>query len=420
MRLTHLLLGCLAALSQASDINISKPQLSKKILPTKFKPPAVFENVNLVRNINLEKSYPRETINVVIKNVGKEPQSEYYLPFETDLMSRVGGLEVRDRKDIGKPPFKTDITTFDEQKYAKPTNLNSLAVELISVIVSPVEYIRIHLPKPLEPKAELTLGISYHILAALKPRPAAIEQMDKHYVQYDFSAYSPSAYKTSKQKTKIKFPTTDIPDYTTLAATSEGENPSKQGSTFMYGPFDAVPAGAVEPVSVRYEYTHPLLHCTSLERDIEISHWGGNLAIEERYWLTNRAAELKNHFSRVQWQMSQYANPPTSALRELRVPLKIGSANPYYTDDVGNVSTSRWRSNAKEAMLELRPRYPLFGSWNYSFKIGWDANLNTFLKNLKGGHHYSLTVPFLEGPKMSGGITYDRVDVRVILPEGAK
>lgn len=287
------------------------------------------------------------------------------------------------------------------------------------MIDSPVEYIRIHLPKPLEPKAELTLGISYHILAALRPRPAAIEQADKQYVQYDFSAYSPSAYETSKQKTKIKFPTTDIPDYTTLAATNEGDNPTKQGNTFTYGPFDAVPAGAVEPVSARYEYTHPLLHCTLLERDIEISHWGGNLAVEERYWLINRAAKLKNQFSRVQWQMSQYANPPTSALWALRVPLKTGSANPYYTDDIGNVSTSHWRTNTREAMLELRPRYPLFGSWKYSFKIGWDSDLKTFLKNLKGSQHYTLTNPFLEGPKINEGITYDRVDIRVILPEGA-
>jgi oligosaccharyltransferase complex subunit alpha (ribophorin I) len=132
MRLTHLLLSCLAALSRASDVNISEPQLSRIILPTEFKPPAVFENVNLVRNINLEKSYPRETINVVIKNVDKEQQSEYYLPFEADMLSRLGGLEVRDRKDTKSPPFKADITAFGEERYTKATNLNSLVADLIS------------------------------------------------------------------------------------------------------------------------------------------------------------------------------------------------------------------------------------------------------------------------------------------------
>lgn len=288
-----------------------------------------------------------------------------------------------------------------------------------SQVHSPAEYVLVHLSPPLQPSAEITLGLSYHILSALHPLPSTIDQMEQQYVQYTFSAYAPSAYKTSKQKTKLKFPTSNVPDYTTLKPTSEGDNPTKQGSTFTYGPFDNIPAGAVEDVSVRYEYTHPLLHCSLLERDIEISHWGGNLATEERYWLENRGARLKNQFSRVQWQMTQYANPPTSALRELKVPLKVGASNPYFTDDIGNVSTSRWRSGAREAMLELRPRYPVFGGWKYSFKIGWDAELKAFLRKLKG-EGYALKVPFLEGPRMGEGIEYEKVEVRVILPEGAK
>lgn len=117
--------------------------------------------------------------------------------------------------------------------------------------------------------------------------------------------------------------------------------------------------------------------------------------------------------------MTQYANPPTSALKELRVPLKVGSANPYFTDDIGNVSTSRWRSNSREALLELRPRYPVFGGWKYTFKIGWDADLKNFLRKLKS-EGYVLKVPFLEGPKMAEGVEYEKVEVRVVLPEGAK
>jgi len=117
MRLSYLLLGCIAALIQADDTNITNP-LTSRILPAEFKPPAVFENVNLVRNINLEKGYPRETINVVVKNVDKEPQSEYYLPFESSLIHRIGGLEARDRKDTSKPPFQVEVTGFDEQRCA--------------------------------------------------------------------------------------------------------------------------------------------------------------------------------------------------------------------------------------------------------------------------------------------------------------
>ena len=87
-------------------------------------------------------------------------------------------------------------------------------------------------------------------------------------------------------------------------------------------------------------------------------------------------------------------------------------------DDIGNVSTTHWRSGFKEALLELRPRYPLFGDWRYKFQVGWNADLKQFLRNV-GGDRFVLKVPFIEGPKASEGLEYERVEVRVILPEGA-
>jgi oligosaccharyltransferase complex subunit alpha (ribophorin I) len=117
MRLLSLLGSSLAlGASAVSALNSSKPLSSKQILPSNFQPPQVFENVNLVRNVNLDKGYPRETINVVVKNVDSKAQSEYYIPFEANLMSRIGGLEVRDKKDASKPPFDVDATGFDSER----------------------------------------------------------------------------------------------------------------------------------------------------------------------------------------------------------------------------------------------------------------------------------------------------------------
>lgn len=119
MRSFPLVLGCLSALlspaslvSAAKD-NSSDPLSSKQILAGAFKPPQVFRNLNLVRNVNLEKAYPRETINVVIENVSDKPEDEYYLPFEASLISQVGGLEVRDKKDAEKPAFDVEVVEFD-------------------------------------------------------------------------------------------------------------------------------------------------------------------------------------------------------------------------------------------------------------------------------------------------------------------
>jgi len=171
---------------------------------------------------------------------------------------------------------------------------------------------------------------------------------------------------------------------------------------------------------VRYEFTKPLIHVSQLERDIEVSHWGGNVAFEERYVLTNRAANLTSQFNRVQWASAQYyPNAPTHAIKELKFPLKIGSLTPYFTDVIGNVSTSRFRSNKREANLEIKPRYPIFGGWNYPFRVGWDADAPKFLRKI-GASSYAVNVPFLEGPKQGEGVEYEHVDVRVILPEGAE
>ncbi|KAL4934991.1 hypothetical protein BDV06DRAFT_141228 [Aspergillus oleicola] len=398
---------CGLVLSSSSIVSAeSNPEvkLIKAGVKSDWKPPQVFKNVNLVRNTNLEKGYARETINVVVENVDKQPQSEYYLPFPTDLFDRVGGLEVRDKKAAEKGRF--DIATID---VAAPSD---------------VHYYLVRLPEPLAPSSQITLGISYSLLNSLQPRPAAIEQTDRQFLTYSFSAYVPSAYQTVTQKTKIKFPGSNIPDYTTTDLKS-GADPERQGSTFTYGPYDTtkVAPGTNYPVTVRYEFTKPVITASLLERDLEVSHWGGNLATEERYWLRNNASTLLNQFSRVEWTVSNYQQAPSSAIRELKYPLKPGSVDPYFIDDIGNVSTSRYRPGLKnrEASLDFKPRFPVFGGWNYSFRLGWNNNLASFLRrSVSSADSYVLKVPFLEGPKMGEGIQYEKVVLRVILPEGAR
>ena len=89
---------------------------SRQILPTHFKPPQVFKNTNLVRNVNLEKGYIKESINVVIENIDSNPQSSYYIPFDADTIGKVGGLEVRDKKDARKPAFKTEVVEWEVER----------------------------------------------------------------------------------------------------------------------------------------------------------------------------------------------------------------------------------------------------------------------------------------------------------------
>lgn len=271
------------------------------------------------------------------------------------------------------------------------------------------------------------MGISYTLLNSLSPRPAAIGQSDRQFLSYSFSGFTLSAYPTITQKTKLKFPSSKVPDFTVTEGlkTESGPDPERQGATYTYGPYDTskIVPGTTYPINVRYEFTKPVLTASLLERDLEVSHWGGNLATEERYWLRNNGSQLSSQFSRVEWTIASYQQVPSSALRELKYPLKAGSADPYFIDDVGNVSTSKFRPGNvnRGAHLELRPRFPIFGGWNYSFKIGWNNDLSSFLrKAANSADSYVLKVPFIEGPRASEGIQYENVQVRVALPEGSR
>jgi len=137
---------------------------------------------------------------------------------------------------------------------------------------SDTQFYRIRLEQPLPPKAQQTLGITFSYLSALHPLPKNIGQQETQFLVYEFSAYCPSAYVTLKQKTEVKFPSGNVPEYTVVAG-GDAESPQKAGSKFTYGSFGEVPAGAFEPVKVRYEFTKPLIHVSRLERDIEVSHW---------------------------------------------------------------------------------------------------------------------------------------------------
>ena len=105
-------LGLLAT-SFASTSNSSSPPSSHLILPVTFKPPQVFKNVNVLRNINLEKGYVKETINVVIENTDVKPQDEYYIPFKAEVIGKVGGLEVRDKNDLQKGKYLAEVVEYD-------------------------------------------------------------------------------------------------------------------------------------------------------------------------------------------------------------------------------------------------------------------------------------------------------------------
>lgn len=104
-------LGLLLSVSAKEDLQ--NEATTQQTIQGDFKPPPVFVNTNLVRNTNLEKGYVRETVNVVVTNIDRAPQSKYYVPFEYDTIAKVGGFEVRDKKNAAKGRLEVTQAALD-------------------------------------------------------------------------------------------------------------------------------------------------------------------------------------------------------------------------------------------------------------------------------------------------------------------
>ncbi|GAA5821677.1 hypothetical protein JCM11251_000966 [Rhodosporidiobolus azoricus] len=192
---------------------------------------------------------------------------------------------------------------------------------------------------------------------------------------------------------------------------------------------------------VIYQQPTSLASIRQLDRIVELSHWGNNMAVQENIELVNSGPTLEGTFARIDHQKAtMHRRQNTLAISSLSLPLPPSAHNPYYYDAVGNVSTSRFRPspaatlnggailpsqkklkaalNRTPALLEMQPRYPLMGGWNYTFTIGYDLPLSEYVRTRKEGKgHYVAAVPFLTPIR---DVSVDKARVEVRLPEGAR
>lgn len=124
---------------------------------------------------------------------------------------------------------------------------------------------------------------------------------------------------------------------------------------------------------------------------------------------------LEKEFSRVEYQMSQPIHDQTNVLKTLSLTLPASARDTYYRDEVGNVSTSNFRVENDRSVLEIKPRYPLFGGWNTTWYHGYNADLGAYVHKAKSGK-YVLNINFIENAQ---DMIVDKATVRVVLPEGS-
>ena len=150
------------SLAGSAFSSVQKPLTSTNILPSTFTPPQYFRNVNLVRVVNLEKSFPRNTINVVIENICTEPQDEYFLPFTKHEAEKLGVLEVRDKKDTSLPPFAIETVAIESARYATFLEPRWTAANILAPLSSTRSACHSHLDRRLNKPSPLHTPFCLH------------------------------------------------------------------------------------------------------------------------------------------------------------------------------------------------------------------------------------------------------------------
>lgn len=179
-----------------------------------------------------------------------------------------------------------------------------------------------------------------------------------------------------------------------------------------------------------------MLTLVDSKRDATISHWRNRVKVHDDYWLRSDGATLKGHFSRIEHQMNLMSKRDAShVISGLSMNLPPGAEGAYFVDESGNVSTSHFRpappspqqvgtpahllSGAKASVLQIQPRYPLLGGWNYTCSVGWSVRLSDGWHKVlsdKAAGRYATQVPFMTSLK---DVAVDSATLRIVLPEGA-
>jgi oligosaccharyltransferase complex subunit alpha (ribophorin I) len=202
---------------------------------------------------------------------------------------------------------------------------------------------------------------------------------------------------------------------TRIESKSELKPTSVKGESIVYGPYPDVKPFSFSAQRIHYENNSPFLTVRKLIKTIEVSHWG-NVAVEEDYVIEHTGAKLKGQFSRYDFQRNPYG--AATVIPIMRQHLPLYASDPYYRDESGNITTSFFSERSDGPLLELLPRFPLFGGWKFGYYIGY--NLPTYHYLFTSYDDSSLHILNVTFGSAFDFAAIDEIVVKIILPEGAK
>ncbi|XP_070557890.1 dolichyl-diphosphooligosaccharide--protein glycosyltransferase subunit 1-like [Ptychodera flava] len=338
------------------------------------------------RTLDLVSQLVKQTTIITVENKGSSSLRSFLLAVEpslADKLSHIGAVIKEDDEVIHLDIEKTTVQGHSDKELYKVTLEDALGGD--KTVKVNVEEIYSH---------------------ALRPFPSHISQGEKQQVEIKANHYFYSPYQVSEQTTTVKLPTSSIESHSKLNPVSVFEE------QITYGPYENIEPFSKDNMKIHFENNNAFLTVTTMERLIEVSHWG-NIAVEETLDVRHTGATLKGPFSRYDYQRTQDGY---SSIKSFKTILPASARDVYYRDEIGNISTSHMIEQDDHVELELRPRFPLFGGWKSHYYIGYNVPTYEYLFN--SGDSYVLQMRFLD--HIYDDMIVDELTVKIILPEGSK
>lgn len=233
-----------------------------------------------------------------------------------------------------------------------------------------------------------------------------IKQNEKQYIFYEGNCLLYTPYPVQEQTTEIKLPSNDILNYT------DSDFVRKEATTITYGPFQNKSGYEYESLWIHFEHNSPFITVISLKRFIEISHWG-NIAVKEEIELFHSGAKLKGPFSRLMHQSQKSSNYHCGHINTY---LPSAAQDIYYNDVIGTISTSYVVDWYQYLLVQLKPRFPLFGGWKTIYTLGYNIPAYEYLQ--RSNNKFKLSMLFLD--HVYSNMHVEKLEVKITLPLAAK
>ncbi|PVU98359.1 hypothetical protein BB559_001644 [Furculomyces boomerangus] len=354
---------------------------------------ATIVNTNIIRDIDLSDQTIREKTRIVVLN-SPEPDQK-----RTDI----------NYYDFLVPSPKNEYLgsiSASEIKTGKSLKIKKLGENNLSS-----EIYRITFNETLGPDEKKSIKIEAIYTTKTDFTPKEVSLGEESYYKYSENVYIESMYATLKQKTIFKLPNKNIKKYSDSPAPVV-----KKDSQVIFGPYKNINKDEKEEVTVLYFDMYPRVRANRYTRTVTVSHWANTLGISENFAIINNSPNIKN-FKRSTYAILGYSGKLIHAFTGSKFIIPKDAHNIYFTDAIGNVSTSSIENTPRSKLLVTKARFPIVGGWKYSWDQGYHSYLKNYLKYNKSTNKYNLktlfSCEFMNSPVRN-------YELHIILPEGAR